>query len=242
MNSFKIFLFVLQSLSIKSFDYSLTIDEKTSIDKIIFQFDHSYELVTNFQSNFKLINNQKDLILTKTIDRDHWCSINLCSCQTCSILLQLFSNENQSEKFSTINITINDVNDHAAQFLDIQHKIYLSESIPVGHRFVMSRVIDVDSGLNGKLSFELRQNEDYFDFDIVSLSNNEYALYGLVKRQLDRELFQEYSLMIYARDYGSPNSKSNQTKITIEILDENDHSPTFNQTEYSIKVRFNSLK
>ena len=238
MNSYHILLFVLHILIVQTTEYSLVIDEKSSIDKSIFQFPHSYELVTNFQSNFNLTNDQKDLILTKIIDRDFWCSQNICSCESCSIILQLFSNEDPLAKFSTMNITINDINDHSCQFLDVQNQISLSESIQIGHRFPIARAIDYDSGLNGKLSFELRQIDNYFQLDIVKLSNNEYAIYGIVQRPLDRELFEQYSLMIHAYDHGMPQKKSNQTQITIEILDENDNAPKFNQTEYSIQVRF----
>lgn len=240
MNFLRAFLVLLHLTSVGSSEFSLTIDEKSSIDHRIFRFPHSYELVTNFQSTFNLTNNQQDLILMKPIDRDQWCSMNLCSCQTCSVLLQLFSNENQSAKFSTINITIKDINDHSPQFLDVQQRILLSESLPVGHRFLVSRVVDLDSGFNGRISFELRQSADYFDLETVSLSNNEYALYALLKRSLDRETSDKYSLIISAQDHGYPQVKSNETEIQIEIVDENDNSPKFNQTEYSIQVCFSS--
>lgn len=228
-------LFLLFNLiwSIRSFDYSLTIDEKSSIEQPIFHFPLSYELINNFQSNFHLTNNQQDLVLTKIIDRDLWCSQSICSCEICSFTLQLFSNEN---KFSTINITINDINDHSPQFLDIQRNISLSESIQIGHRFPIARAIDYDSGENARLTFDLLQRGDYFQLDIVTLSSNEYALYGVVERTLDREILEEYPLVIKVHDHGTPQNRSNQMNITIEILDENDNAPKFDQTEYSISV------
>ena len=80
-----IYLFFLIP-SIQTSDYFLTINEKTSITKPIFHFPYSYELINNFQSNFNLTNNNTDLILTKMIDRDSWCSQNLCSCDYCSFI------------------------------------------------------------------------------------------------------------------------------------------------------------
>jgi len=222
--------------SVQTSDYSLIIDEKSPITKPIFEFPYSYELINNFQSNFNLTNNNKYLILTKIIDRDYWCSLNICSCDVCSFILELFSNYNQTPRFSTINITINDINDHTCQFLDLQTNISLSESIQINHRFPITRAIDYDSGNNGKLDIKLLNNHNYFQLDIIQLSFNEYAIYGIVKQILDREKNEKYELIIEARDYGFPQSKVNRTKIFIHILDENDNAPKFNQAEYSIHV------
>jgi len=230
-------LFVISS--VKTFDYSLIINEKSLINKPIFEFPYSYELIKNFQSNFNLTNNNKDLIITKLIDRDFWCSLNICSCDYCSFILELFSNYNQIPIFSTINITINDINDHTCQFLDLQTNISLSESIQINYRFPITRAIDYDSGNNGKLDIKLLNNQDYFQLDIIPLSFNEYVIYGIVKQIFDREKKDQYQLIIEARDYGFPQPKINRTKILIQILDENDNAPKFNQTEYSIQVYFN---
>ena len=228
-------LFILIS-SVQTFDYTLIIDEKHSIAQSIFRFPHSYELVNNFQSNFNLTNNNTDLILTKMIDRDYWCALNICPCDSCSVILELFSNYNQIPNFATINITINDINDHTCQFLDLQSNISLSEAIPIGHRFSITRAIDYDSGNNGKLEFHLQTNGDYFQLEIITLSNNEYAIYGIVKKALDREIKDRYELLIEARDFGFPQPRINRTKIIIRVLDENDNAPKFNQSEYSIQV------
>lgn len=217
----------------QSSDYSLTIDEKSSTEQAIFHFSSPMELINNFQLNFNLTSSQQDLVLMKIIDRDLWCSQNICSCELCSFTLQFFSNENQ---FSTLNITINDLNDHTPQFLDVQTNISLSESIQLGHRFPLARAIDFDSGPNGRLAFRFDQAEDYFRLDVVTLSSNEYALYAVVQRNLDREILDKYPLVINAHDHGVPSNRSNQINVTIEILDENDNAPKFNQTEYSIPV------
>lgn len=220
-------------------DYSVKIEEKSLINKTIFEFSRSYELLNNFQSSFSLTNNNRNLVLTKIIDRDYWCLQNICSCEYCSFMLELFSNDDKtSVTFSTINITITDINDHACQFLDVQKSIFLSESIQIGHRFPIARAIDYDSGVNSQLSFKLIDNDDYFELNIIKLSSNEYALYGIVKRSFDRELKEKYDLTIEAHDHGISQVRFNRTKVTIWVLDENDNAPKFNQTEYSIQVSF----
>jgi hypothetical protein len=234
-------LLILLLPFVSTFDYSINLEEKSSINKTIYQFPRSYELLNNFQSSFNLTNNNRNLILTKLIDRDYWCAQNICSCDHCSFILELFSNENKiSPIFSTINITINDINDHSCQFLDIQYNISLSESIQIGHRFPIARAIDYDSGINGQLTFKLMDNNDYFQLDIINLSTNEYAIYGIIKHSLDRELNERYDLTIEARDHGISEVRVNRTKVTVWILDENDNAPKFNQTEYSIQVSYST--
>jgi Cadherin domain len=134
------------------------------------------------------------------------------------------------------NITITDVNDHACQFLDIQTNLSLSESIQIGHRFPIARAIDYDSEINGQLTFKLLETTKNFDLDIIQLSTNEYAIYGIVKHSFDREFNEKYDLIIEAHDQAITEVKYNRTKLTIRILDENDNAPKFNQTEYSIQV------
>lgn len=221
-------------------DYYLRIDENTSINQSIYQFPRSYELLNNFQWNFNLTNENRSLILTKLIDRDAWCSLNICSCEDCSLILELFAHDEQTSLpiFSTINITILDLNDHSCQFLDIQTNISLSESIQIGHRFPIARAIDADSGINGQLSFQLLENPSFFDLNIIKLSSNEYGIYGIVNRAFDRELTERYDLIIEARDHAIEHVRTNRTQVTIWILDENDNAPKFNQTEYSIPVEF----
>ena len=123
--------------------------------------------------------------------------------------------------------------------MDIQKNFFLSESIQIGHRFPIARAIDYDSGINSQLSFKLLNNNDYFELNIIILTTNEYAIYGIVKRSFDRELNEKYDLIIEAHDHGISEVKFNRTKITLWILDENDNAPKFNQTEYSIQVSVN---
>ena len=236
-------VFLLLITSIVGSDFILTVDEKSPIDQAIFRFPSSSDLLKNFHSTFALTNNQTELILTRTIDRDHWCAQGICSCEKCSFVLEFVSTDSRQAKFFTLNITVNDINDHTCQFLDVQQRISLSESIQVGHRFPLARAIDEDGGINGQLTFELLPNDDgHFQLDVVNLSSNEYAIYALVKRPFDREMLERYQLVLQGRDHAVPQPRSNRINLTIEILDENDNAPKFNQTEYSIQVDRSSFE
>ena len=121
-------------------------------------------------------------------------------------------------------------------FLIYKKIFHLSEFNQINHKFPIARAIDYDSGNNGKLTFKLLNHQDYFQLDIITLSANEYAIYGLIKHILDRETESLYKLIIEAHDYGIPNQRFNKTEIIIQVNDENDNAPKFNQTEYSIQV------
>ena len=232
-------VFLLLITSVQTSDYTLTIDEKSPLAQPIFRFPDSADLVKNFQSTFSLTNNQTELVLTKTIDRDYWCAQGICSCERCSFVLEFLAVDHRQAKFVTLNVTVNDLNDHTCQFLDVQQRLSLSESIQVGHRFPLARAIDEDGGINGQLTFELLPKDDddeHFQLEVINLSSNEYAIYGLVTRPLDRERRDRYQLVLQGRDHGVPQARSNRINVTIEILDENDNAPKFNQTEYSIQV------
>lgn len=47
-----------------------------------------------------------------------------------------------------------------------------------------------------------------------------------VKQALDREVMTKHVLTVMVRDQGFPNNK-NFTRVTIRVLDENDHPPQF---------------
>ena len=63
-------------------------------------------------------------------------------------------------------------------------------------------------------------NNDYFQLDIIKLSINEYAIYGIIKHSFDRELNEKYDLIIEARDHGISEVRVNRTNVTVWILDE----------------------
>lgn len=219
-------------------DYAVVLEEKSAVNQSLYQFARPFELLNNFQSSFHLADNHRELMLSKVIDRDAWCAQNICSCEHCSFTLELFSKEDKSAPatFATINVTITDRNDHACQFLDVQSNISLSESIQIGHRFPIARAIDVDTGVNGQLAFKLLENDEHFELNIINLSVNEYAIYGIIKHALDREVKERYELIIEAHDHAVQHVQRNRTSVTLWVLDENDNAPKFNQTEYSIQV------
>ncbi|EFN76851.1 Cadherin-related tumor suppressor [Harpegnathos saltator] len=90
-------------------------------------------------------------------------------------------------------------------------------------------VVDVDEGLNGETTVEIRAGnelghfrlENAVPFDIVHADG-----------RLDREEIPKYNLTIVATDKGTP-SRSTTAYLVIHVNDVNDHEPVFQRSEYS---------
>ena len=128
-------------------------------------------------------------------------------------------------------IVISDVNDHTPSFNGTrkEFEVSISESISVNERFFELKVSDNDFGDNSLLNFEII-NDDDSDFGVFP----DGFLY--VKRMLDREKIDFYSLIIKVRDNGYPTPRSSQANVIINVLDENDNKPKFLNETYIFTV------
>lgn len=111
----------------------------------------------------------------------------------------------------------------------------IAENTPLNTVVMAVKAIDKDEGRNGHIEYILTiSTESFIPFTLGAVD-------GLlrVSGRLDRELRSIYNLKVTARDRGEP-SRSTQTEITVEILDENDNSPVFDPRQYSAAVAENA--
>ena len=156
-----------------------------------------------------------------------------------------------NDNYPQINLTfpnlIDDFNTNL--LLNSDNEVELSEWTMPNTFIAQILVTDLDSGLNGKVNLaikeyrrpteELNDFQDYIseyvesnDFGLVHLFNNIYSL--MLKKNLDRELYDAYLINITANDLGQPSLQTSLI-LRIKIKDENDNKPTFlsigNQTK-----------
>lgn len=95
------------------------------------------------------------------------------------------------------------------------------------------KAMDRDEGRNGYVEYSL-SSESTIPFTLGAAD-------GLlrVSGRLDREIKSSYSLMVTARDRGEP-PRSTNSKIEVNILDENDNSPIFDPKQYSASIAENA--
>ncbi|UYV84267.1 hypothetical protein LAZ67_X001708 [Cordylochernes scorpioides] len=135
---------------------------------------------------------------------------------------------------ATVNVWVEDVNDNSPQFLDNQYLFQVPENAPMGADLFSLRAIDLDSGLNGKLTYSLKgYSSEKFHVE------PETGMVRVGACCLDFETEPSYSLTYMARDGGG---KSASVNLFIEILDVNDNTPAFLQDEYFLELSYATTK
>ncbi len=133
---------------------------------------------------------------------------------------------------SEVIILITDVNDNPPMFFFAVEMISISiyENTTIDSIVLNASAIDLDTDLNGFVSYSINQNDDVF-----SITNK-----GFLKliSLLDRESISCYNIMITAVDSGSPQLASS-VLVNISVIDVNDNAPEFNNTESTFVVSEN---
>ncbi|XP_048717673.2 protocadherin gamma-A10 isoform X15 [Caretta caretta] len=137
---------------------------------------------------------------------------------------------------SKILIVVSDVNDNAPELTITSLVNSIPEDSPTGTVIALLNVQDLDSGENGEVTCSIPSN---LPFRMKKLLDNYYSL--VIDRTLDREQASNYNVTITATDQGTP-PLSSVTSIFLQVSDENDNPPIFNQTSYTSYVRENNVK
>ncbi|UJR08600.1 hypothetical protein I4U23_012859 [Adineta vaga] len=163
----------------------------------------------------------------KVIDREEFCEKKLCNCSECLVnlsFLQTFSPSNISIR--TIQIIIEDINDHSPTFKQPIIRLSIAENVPIGYEIPLDSAIDDDYGL---LSIQ--------KYDLYPIGINPFRLIRTSKpilklnEMLDREMKSSYLLKLIAYDGGQP-ALSGEQSIEVMITDVNDNAPIFEQMIY----------
>nr|XP_021400674.1 protocadherin Fat 3 isoform X2 [Lonchura striata domestica] len=134
---------------------------------------------------------------------------------------------------TTVNVNVTDVNDNAPTFSQAVYSAVISEDAAVGDSVVMLIAEDLDSPPNGQIHFSIVNGDQDNEFSVD-------PVLGLVKvkKKLDRERISGYSLVVQARDSGTPPLSSSVT-VNVDISDVNDNSPVFTPANYTAVIQEN---
>uniref|UniRef100_A0A3Q2ZLK4 FAT atypical cadherin 3b n=1 Tax=Kryptolebias marmoratus TaxID=37003 RepID=A0A3Q2ZLK4_KRYMA len=118
-------------------------------------------------------------------------------------------------------IELMDVNDNAPVFDQGIYNVLISEDASVGQTVTRVFAEDLDSQVNGRITYSILKGDrsNHFWIDPVT---------GVLKvnKRLDRELVSRYSLSVQAFDSGSP-AMSSTVAVNVDISDVNDNPPDF---------------
>lgn len=132
-----------------------------------------------------------------------------------------------------VKIVVKDVNDHSPIFSSEKVELEVSELSPLGTRFELEGAKDQDEGEFETQGYRFTGSDmgDLFKLEYRKGSDNLFNLDLILTNKLDREIRDSYSLTIEAFDGGIP-ARTGRLQVNIQVLDENDNPPLFNQTEY----------
>ncbi|XP_046717022.1 protocadherin beta-16-like [Silurus meridionalis] len=222
---------------------SLQISENTEIGTQ-FHLDRAVDLdvgmngIKNYSlsptDHFKLkINNEADgnkhveLILQRALDREERDQIKL-------VLTAYDGGSPKKSGAMQIHISVLDANDNAPVCKQSVYKAEVKENSQAGTIVTAVSASDVDQGLNGQVSYSFAQATE--EARSVFKINSETGTITTVN-SLDYEMEKMYQLNIKAMDKGG---LKDTCKVIIDVIDENDNSPSIQLMSFSNVIAENS--
>ncbi|XP_031558160.1 protocadherin Fat 4-like [Actinia tenebrosa] len=136
----------------------------------------------------------------------------------------------RKESVTTVTIVLRDINDNEPVFTKSTYVTDVSEN-KVDSSLLTVIAEDHDDGKDGEVTYSIISGSSGGVFVIDSRTGT-IAL----TTALDREKKQRYVLVVEARDGGVP-QRSTTSTVVVNVADENDNSPVFQQKTYNAKVK-----
>ncbi|XP_036440361.1 cadherin-8 [Colossoma macropomum] len=142
---------------------------------------------------------------------------------------------NQSlESPSQFIIKVQDINDNPPQFIGGPFRGSVPEMSPVGTSVMRVTATDADDpgyGNSAKLVYSILEGQPYFSIDQYD------AIIKVALAGMDREMREEYLVVIQARDMGGHmGGMSGTTTVTVTLTDINDNPPKFTKGLYEFTI------
>ncbi|XP_008064545.1 protocadherin gamma-A5 [Carlito syrichta] len=177
----------------------------------------SYQLSSNLHFSLDVIrgtDGQKypELVLEQPLDREKETVHNL-------LLTALDGGHPVLSGTTHIRVMVLDANDNTPQFTRSEYKVSVPENVPVGTRLLTLTATDPDEGINGKLTYSFRNEEDkisetfQLDSDLGEISTIQ---------SLDYEESRFYLMEVVAQDGGALLASA---KVLVTVQDVNDNAP-----------------
>jgi hypothetical protein len=131
--------------------------------------------------------------------------------------------------YSNLNIMIEDVNDNSPKFKQKSYKGAVTENAAHGENIL--KVVAKDADANRSIYYKAEGMEDVIKLIKIDKTSGEIMVGG----KIDREQLGWLNFTVRATDSGVPALWS-YADVSIQVLDENDHSPVFRDFDSNISV------
>ncbi|CAB3363388.1 Hypothetical predicted protein [Cloeon dipterum] len=138
---------------------------------------------------------------------------------------------------ASVTVLISDMNDNAPQFSQQTYVATMQENATAGTPVAQVHAEDVDTGVYGEVRYTriLGMMNDSLSLDPytgqVSVAANNH--------RFDREVAPEYKFYVEARDEGG-GGRASTVPLIISLIDVNDHSPSFEYSNYDLYLSPNN--
>lgn len=143
---------------------------------------------------------------------------------------------------TTLQINVQDCNDHGPTFEAEQFEASIREGATVGSTVITLRATDQDIGKNAEIEYGIQSvnGGEQQSSESESQAFRIDGRSGVVSTRgtLDRETNDLYTLVVTATDNASPQSerKSATATVIVKVLDDNDNYPQFSERSYTVQV------
>ena len=139
--------------------------------------------------------------------------------------------------FAEVIVNVVDLNDHTPTItinsLSESGYAEVMENLRVGSFVAHAVISDPDAGENGNVQCYIDNDNFYIDYinqNMLTINTN---------RMFDREVLDNYHMILTCRDNGSPPREASE-EIYVTITDDNDHDPYFLQSIYLVSIHENN--
>uniref|UniRef100_A0A8C6MPK0 Protocadherin beta 21 n=1 Tax=Mus spicilegus TaxID=10103 RepID=A0A8C6MPK0_MUSSI len=169
-----------------------------------------------------------ELVLVRSLDREKGASISL-------ILTAMDGGSLPRSGTVLVQVVVLDVNDNAPEFERTLYEVQVPENSSVDSLVIKVSATDLDSGINGEISYSFSHiSRDVQKTFEIHPTSGEVRL----KRLLDFEVIQSYTINIQAVDGGGLSGKS---AIIVQVTDVNDNPPEIVITSLMSSIPENGL-
>jgi protocadherin Fat 4 len=169
-----------------------------------------------------------ELNLTGLVDREENPVINL------TVVAENVRNPQRSAS-TIVTIIVTDVNDNYPIFEQSEYTVMTSEGISPGTVIAMVAATDPDLGRNAEIEYSITEGNMISSHFSINTVNGSVIVIG----QLDRESAESHTLLITATDGGS-HPLNSSVLLIVNVTDENDNAPIFQDEPYVASVTENS--
>uniref|UniRef100_A0A6I8R320 Cadherin domain-containing protein n=1 Tax=Xenopus tropicalis TaxID=8364 RepID=A0A6I8R320_XENTR len=166
-----------------------------------------------------------ELVLIKSLDRET---------QTIhELILTAFDGGNPVKTGTAIiRVIVTDVNDNMPVFTEELYKVSISENTPINSTVLAVNATDDDEGTNAQISYSFSKTSEN------SLHTSMFSIHTIngeirTKSNLDFEISENFEISVQAKDGGGLLA---QSKVLIEIKDENDNAPEISIASLSTPI------